>query len=545
MARLPEDVSAYAGRWVALVSGRVAGVGYTANEALRLARRNRPKARISLRYVEPAGGEALQLSSMLERIEPVLLQQEMPVYLVGGAVRDALLGELNYDLDFVVPEGAVGLAFRVADALGVPAYVLDRERDIGRVVLPDEGTMLDFARIRGADLVADLRDRDFTLNAMALPAGARSSASLIDPCGGQADLAARHLRLTHPAAIADDPVRALRAIRMALRFACQFIEETRQAVRAGADHLGQISPERLRDELVKLLQTGQPDQAVTEMADLGLLPVLLPEVAALAGVAQSPPHHEAVLPHTAQLLRWLVRLEAWLVDGRPVDDPAGAQAQALLAPYAGALAAHLDRPVDGGLTGRVLLRLGGLFHDVGKAQTQLIDPAGRIRFLGHEAVGAQLTGPRLKALHFSNEACDYVKKIVAGHMRPLLLANERVNLSRRATFRYFRRTGPAGLDICLVSLADHLATYGGVGDPDAWTRLLDVVAALLHAYFRQHETVVAPPPLLDGRDLVAQLSLKPGPEVGRLLRLLQEAQAAGEISTAEEALALARRNSSR
>ena len=120
MARLPEDVSAYAGRWVALVSGRVAGVGYTANEALRLARRNRPKARISLRYVEPAGGEALQLSSMLERIEPVLLQQEMPVYLVGGAVRDALLGELNYDLDFVVPEGAVGLAFRVADALGVP-----------------------------------------------------------------------------------------------------------------------------------------------------------------------------------------------------------------------------------------------------------------------------------------------------------------------------------------------------------------------------------------------------------------------------------------
>ncbi len=299
------DLTPYAGRWVALAQGRVAGVGFTAEEAQRLARRNRPKERLALRFVEPSGGKALALPVLLERIRPLLEEQEFPVYLVGGAVRDALLGRPSKDLDFVVPRQAIRLAFQVADALGLPAYVLDRERDTGRVVLPEGGVTLDFARFRGSDLEADLRDRDFTVNALALPATAQTTAALIDPCGGMADLQAGQLRLTHPNALQQDPVRALRAVRLSLSLGFTLLPETAMTVSAAASLLPQTSIERVRDELIKLLETAVPDQSVALLHQLGLLPHVLPEIAALAEVTQSPPHHEAVLPHTINVLRWL------------------------------------------------------------------------------------------------------------------------------------------------------------------------------------------------------------------------------------------------
>jgi putative nucleotidyltransferase with HDIG domain len=503
---------------------------------------------VSLRFVEAPGTEALPLSPLLERLRPILAQQEFPVYLVGGAVRDALLGRTSHDLDFVVPQQAVRLAFEVADALGAPAYVLDSERDTGRVVLPDEGTVLDFARFRGPDLIADLRDRDFTMNALALPVTAESPASVIDPCNGQSDLTAQLVRLTHSQAMADDPVRALRALRLALSFGFTMTEETATAVSAAADQLHTVATERIRDELLKLLQTAVPHEAIRQMAGLNLLASILPEVAGLEGVAQSAPHHEPVLAHTMSVLRWLAQLEATLEAKEAPAEPALATVQAALADYTSQLMAHLERNIDGGLDGRSLLRLAALFHDVGKKETQTIEEGGhgqnRIRFIGHDKVGAVLAAKRLRRLSLSNQAVDHVKRIVAGHMRPLLLANAQGKTpSRRAVYRFYRDTKTAGLDIGLLSLADHLATYDGVGDPAIWLTLVALVGELYRHYFEQYEATIAPRALLNGQELMAALQLKSGPEVGRLLRLIKEAQAAGDITTAEEAIHLARSSS--
>jgi len=128
---------------------------------------------------------------------------------------------------------------------------------------------------------------------------------------------------------------------------------------------------------------------------------------------------------------------------------------------------------------------------------------------------------------------------VAGHIRPLLLAKE-TTLSRRAIYRFFRTSQSAGIDIGLLALADHLATYTDSDGGEAWNRLLAVVSQLFDYYFNQYEESVRPAQLLDGSDLIDQLKLEPGPEIGRLLRLIEEAQAAGEVSSFEEALALAR-----
>lgn len=533
------DLAPYAGRWVALVGDLVAGVGTTPTEAKRLAQHNRPKERPFLHFVEAAGGQPLHLSPLVAEIRPFFRNLEQPVYLVGGAVRDAVRGVENHDLDFVVPHNAIGLTFKIANQMGEPAYVLDRERDAGRVVLQEVDTMLDFTCFRGEDLLADLADRDFTINAMALPATAVTTASIIDPFNGLEDLAEKQIRLVRPDALERDPIRALRAVRQGLSYGFQLPDDTKTAVITAAPSLHKISNERMRDELVKLLETAVPDQAIQQIAQLKLLPQLLPEVADLADVEQSSPHHEPVLAHTISVLRWLVAVETAVIDQHPIAKPELIAIQPHFSEFSLALQAHLNRDIGGGINGRLLLRLDGVFHDVGKKETQTIGDSGRIRFLGHDVVGAQLAARRLRRLAFSNRAIEQVKTAVADHMRPLQLAQTGKRPSRRAIYRYFRATQETGLDIGLLSLADHLATYNGIGNETQWQNLLTVVTELFRHYFEQYEKTVSPEPLINGRDLIQLLKIPAGPEIGRILRLVQEAQAAGELSTREEALEFA------
>jgi putative nucleotidyltransferase with HDIG domain len=534
-----QDLSPYAGRWVAMAGEQVAGVGDTAVAAERLGRRNRLRERLAIYFVEPEGGELLALPKLMRQLQTVFRRHDQPIYLVGGAVRDALLGRRSKDLDFVVPDSAIPLAFKVADALKLPAYVLDRERDAGRVVLPDGKTTLDFSCYRGDGLLDDLRSRDFSINAMALPSAAQTRASLVDPCGGQADLEAGLIRLTHSRAIADDPVRAMRAIRHAADFGFALENSTRDAVRGSKDQLQSVSVERVRDELLKMMQGTAPARTIQMMHELDLLATVLPEVAALADVPQTPPHFESALPHTIRVLDRLAHLDGIFAADSPPSDPRLAEVYERLLPYSQPLADYLDRRLDGGLSGRQAIRLGALFHDIGKATTMTVEPDGRIRFFNHADAGADLAAKRLSILRLSREVIRQVRAIVDGHMRPLLLAQNKT-LSKRATFRFFRDTGGAGLDITLLAMADQLALPNGAGEAQ-WQNLLGVVGQLQANFFENFSETVQPQAILNGRELMETLQLEPGPKIGRLLVLLLEAQAAGEVSTREEAIALVTR----
>ncbi|MEZ4517587.1 MAG: HDIG domain-containing protein [Chloroflexota bacterium] len=523
--------------WLAVVDDETAGSGISPEEAIAAAQRRFPNRTPSLTYRENSNNRPLPLNPLLEQLRPLLDNLPQPVYLVGGIVRDAVLQRASHDIDLVVAFGAVNLAFRIGNALHAPAYVLDKERDVGRVVLPDLQTTIDIAAFRGPTFESDIFGRDFTINALALPATARDASSMIDLVHGLEDIRSGTIRIVGPNSISDDPVRALRAVRQSLRFGFTLTVETEAAITGSAQDLMNVSPERIRDEIVKLIAGYHPDRAVLRMMNLDLLPVVLPEVAALVGVTQPPPHHEPVFEHTLSVLRWLTLVES--PDQQPAD-PAAQSLAALLEPYVEQIQAHLDRPVEGGFDGHDLLRMGGLFHDIGKAETRTVDENGRIRFFGHDDAGATMAARRMKALAFSNEATDHVARIIAGHMRPLLLADSNDLPSRRAVYRFYRSTREAGIDIALLSLADHLATFDGPNDPQAWQHLLGVVNALLAAYFTAYDNTVKPQRLLTGGELMQELGLEPGPEVGRLLSEIEEAQAAGEISTREAALELAR-----
>ncbi len=466
------------------------------------------------------------------------------VWLVGGVVRDALLGRTVHDWDFAVDRDALRLARAVADALGGAYFPLDVERGTGRVVLMGEDAArleLDFAALRGGDLEADLAARDFSINALAID----ETGALIDLAGGKADLDTRRVCVMNARAFRDDPVRLLRAVRMEASLGFEIEAQTAAWMRRDAALLAQPSAERVRDEFVRLLAVRNAAPYLRRLDELDLLSRVLPELEALKGVTQSPPHRFDVWRHSLLAVDALEGLLVTLA-GEEVGPRALAGAPPAawgdvartLGQFAEDIAAHLAVEVSSGRDRAGLLKLAALLHDVGKPDTRSRDEDGRIRFYNHEPVGAQMAASRLEKLRFSSAEVARVRVLVGQHPRPAHLARaERV--TRRAIYRYFRATSCGGVDVVLLSLADHLATYGPNLRADRWGRRLEVAETLLTHCFERYEETVDPPPLLTGDDLLAELGMVPGPRVGRLLEKLREAQAAGEVRTREEALAFA------
>ena len=545
-------MEAYAGRWVARLRGRVVAQGGTPEQARRAAQ-SRFKERPEIVFMPTAA--PLTFSPLLDSVRAAL-PKDLAVYLVGGAVRDALLGRRSHDLDFVLAADGIQTARRVARALQADFYPLDPERDTGRVILtgPDgERTLMDFAAFRGPDpstgsgrsLDSDLAGRDFTLNAIAYHL---QENSLYDPFGGVLDLKEKRLRLCAPSACRDDPVRILRGVRLAAHFGFHILPEARSAMKEAAGLLAGVSAERLRDELFRILEGPKPAACLRALDLLGALDSTLPELPALKGVEQPAPHVHEVWEHTLSVL---VHLESILAALSPDYDPdiASDLANGLLVLKIGCyreqFAAHLAAPLTPNRSLRGLLFLAALYHDAAKPQTRQADEHGQLRFWGHDGQGAELAADRARRLALSNDEVERLVIIVRSHMRILYqtnrLAGEAKPPSRRAVYRFFRDTGEAGVDVILLALADFRATYEQALPQEAWSACLDVCRTLLEAWWERRPERVAPPPLLDGDDLMRLLDLQPGPQVGRLLEALREAQATGEVSSREQALDLARR----
>jgi putative nucleotidyltransferase with HDIG domain len=473
----------------------------------------------------------------------VYATEERPIYLVGGSLRDRILGRECHDLDFVLPGKTRQLANQVAADLQAALYVLDEERDTTRVVLieGEERMVLDFASLRAQTLESDLRARDFSMNAIA--EDLRQPGQLIDPCEGLADLAARRIRACSPNSLNYDPARVLRLTRMAVGFGFQIEAETLRWAKAAAPLLGKVSSERQRDELFKMLDGAQVSQAVSLMDELGALSEVLPEMEALKGVQQSPPHVLPVWEHTLDVVRHLEMLYA-LLSGKPAEkDTPGAQLKAVeecMGRYRENFQRHFSADLSVDRTPKGLLFLAALYHDIAKPLTRKVEADDRVHFLTHESLGAQMAAARARTLALANDEVERVERIVAGHMRVHHLAAVGKYPSPRAIYRYFRDTGEAGVDICVLSLADTWGTYGETLPEDTWATELGVCKALLEARWEKAETIVNPPRLVDGHTLMKELGIQPGPRLGKALEVIREAQAGGEVTNRSEAIEYAK-----
>jgi putative nucleotidyltransferase with HDIG domain len=478
-------------------------------------------------------------------------ERDVRVWPVGGAVRDALLGRPVHDWDFAVDRDAMRLARAVADALGGAYYPLDEERDTGRVVLVGRDGVrvdLDFAAQRGGSLETDLLARDFTVNALALD----GTGVVIDVARGLDDLEAGFVRAVSDQAFQDDPLRLLRAVRLEADLGFQIEPKTAAWMQRDADLLTGPSAERVRDEFVRIFSMSGAATSLERLDEFGLLSFVLPEMESLKGVKQSPPHRHDVWRHTLVIVDVLEGVVAVATgqETEPVlaDVPQTAWGDLVrvLGQFASSIADHLAVEVSSGRDRTQLLKLATLLHDVGKPKTQSKgeglpgEADGRIHFYNHDLVGAQIAAARLQELRFSRDEVERVRTIVGAHLRPAHLACID-DFTRRAIYRFFRATSCGGVDVILLALADHLATWGPDLREERWARRLEVAETLLTHWFDHYQETIEPPPLVTGGELIAELGLEPGPQVGRLLRTLQEAQAAGEVRSREEALALARR----
>ena len=468
---------------------------------------------------------------LVASVREIAQARHIPLLLVGGAVRDWLLGKEAHDLDFAVRGNAKTLARAVADALGGAFYLMDAERNTARVIITRPGQAafnLDFAVCRGDTWEEDLFGRDFSINAIALE---MQSGAMLDLTGGQADLARRVVRQVTPHAVTDDPVRALRAVRIALALDGTLDPATAQAAREAANLLGRPSPERVRDELMKALALPNAARAVRWFDELSLLQTMIPEVARLRDCTQSPPHQFAVLEHTFVVLDYV---DVLIQNLRGFGNPGGLSTTH---DARRALLQQLDSPTTSERSRAAVFRLAVLLHDIAKPLKRSIGEDGRIHFTGHEAAGAPMAAARAEALRLSSIEVDQVRVTVQHHGEPNRIVRDAAP-SPRTIHRFMRATGACAPEIALFCPADGYGKAGAASSAEDMQRRHNIATRLIEQYYAQYSPATAPRPLIDGKDVMT-LGVQQGPRIGQILNAVREAQMIGEISTRAEALALA------
>jgi poly(A) polymerase len=434
-------------------------------------------------------------------------------WIVGGAVRDVLLGREVTDIDIAVEGNPRQAARELAAELRGPVFQLSEAFGAWRVVDRRGGRVYDFAPLQGDTIEEDLAQRDFSVNAMARP---RAGGELIDPLGGRADLEARTLRVLGPAAYENDPLRPLRLARFVAELGFAPDAETERLTAEAAPRVAEASGERVFAELRRLVLAPGALEGLDLADRLGLLRAVLPELADLHQVEQSQYHHLDVYGHTMEVFERLVELE------RDATDE---------------LREVLDEPLGDELTRGQALRFAALLHDIGKPATHDVRDDGRVTFMGHDRLGQEMVRSICRRLRTSERVCRFLEGVTRHHLLLGFLVHERP-LDRRAVYRYLERTSPVEVEVTLFSVADRLATRGKNADLaiDAHLELAD---ELMRAALEWRRS--GPPQVpVRGDELAAELGIEPGPELGRLLDQLAEAAYAGEATDRDQAIDLAR-----
>ncbi len=436
-------------------------------------------------------------------------------YLVGGCVRDLLLGRTPADLDIAVSADPSGYARRVAAQIGCRVVPMGRPgQEVFRLASRD--MLIDVTALKNGRIEDDLEDRDFTVNAIAWDLAART---LVDPLNGRRDLAAACIRMVAPRSFENDPLRLLRAYRMAAVLDFDIADDTRDGIRKTAALIARPAGERIRVELLQLLASPAAMRLIWMMAADQLLTALFPEMQAMQGCRQNAHHEFDVFEHT---LRAGVALEELI-------DTADAIHPTLAARYRKDMACA------------AVLKYALLLHDIGKPEARSVEPDGRVRFLGHAERSARLAAAISERLRLSRREAQQSEAIIRLHIRPLDLfsAHRRRARSPRAIHRFFRSGDPWSVDILVHALADRRGKRETPTAEDHAFR--DFVTGLITYYYETYRPALEATPLLRGHDLIRAFDLKPGPAVGRLLAQIEEERLAGSLDSPEAALEFARR----
>ncbi|MFH0855924.1 MAG: HD domain-containing protein [Candidatus Omnitrophota bacterium] len=470
----------------------------------------------------PLKSRNVPLFRILKEIYGFSKKRRLKFYLVGGLLRDLILGRQkeNPDFDFAVKKGAIKTGRKLAKQIKAGFVVLDKGHGLCRLVkrIGRKTYTFDFSDFRGPSLQEDLKLRDFTINSMALELEKAFCAedidsSLIDLYGAREDLKKGIIRVVSKASFSDDPLRILRAFSFASILGFAIDKRTLALAKSQKVKLAGESSERVRDELFKVFDTDKTFDCFVALDKLKILEIIFPEIKKMRGIGQGPYHHLDVWQHTLESIRQFDLLLKGIQDKEIID--------------------YLEAVISSGRKRKALLKLGLFLHDIGKPAA-LRHEKGRTTFHGHERQGLKLGAGIARRLKLSNDELYSLHKMILWHLRPGYLADSK-EPTPRAKFRYFRDAGREALSILLLSLADQRATKGPLTTAGARKQHEKVVSGLIREYLgRAKEKQKAR--LANGNDIMKKFKLTPSPLIGKILSELEELQAIGKIRTKEEAL---------
>ncbi len=455
-------------------------------------------------------------------------------YIVGGAIRDLLIGTDPKDVDFV-PERrdcARAMAELFVRFVGGALVEFQSHGDIFRVVFKTR--IFDFTELQGEDIEADLKRRDFTINAMALclddAVSCDTPLHIIDPLDGRKDIENKIIRLCRPGTFDDDPLRIMRLFRFAFKLGFEMDGFSYRLIPQKMELLKRVSPERIRDELMELMHIDSSASALEAMEGVGLLTFLFPAMESMKGFPQNDFHHLDVYSHTIAAISELEKPSLF-------ESPR-------LAPFKERAMEHIHTKFNTGRSRLGLMKLALLFHDLGKPASASYDETGRLHFIGHEKISDTVAREYLNWLRLSRREISFVLGLIKGHMRPGQISPDSKNLHRQV-YRYFREFGADGIDLAILSIADRLAARGPAVSDEMVDNEYAICAELLDTFFNRSQLIARPEKFISGRQLIDDLGVAPGPRVGILLDRIEEAQVDGRVTDFDSAVAYAKQLISR
>lgn len=452
-------------------------------------------------------------------------------YLVGGYVRDLLLGLTPRDADLMFEGEGLSetLGNFIAEKFGSTLVRFEKHMVVYRITVQDR--QYDIADLHDQNMTDDQLRRDFTINSLAVEIGSLvqnpnpGEESILDASTGMIDLHDRIIRINSESVLKDDPLRIVRMFRFKTQLGFEIDPQSLEMSSKYVDQLHKISGERVRDELFQILNRPKSAETLLQMDSIGVLSQLFPTIDEMRGISQNEYHHLDVFDHTMDSIR---QLEGVILFDQPAFQP-----------FREELLEHIHSEIVPGRKFSALMKLALLFHDIAKPRTRGVRDDGKVTFINHNKLGVDMIEPDLEYLRLSRKERMYIDMMVEGHLRPGFLNPASPTLSR-AIFRYFDQYDDWGVDLVVMSVADRLAAQGEKVDDDVNERHDKAAVILLDAYYNRNKILVRPPDLINGDDLMAELNLPPGREIGILLRIVKEAQAAGEVNTKEDAISYAR-----
>lgn len=443
-----------------------------------------------------------------------------PLYLVGGCVRDILFSAFSgekrilNDFDFVLKNAAL-FAGKLADEQNLTLIPMEKYAGKETFRIVKDGIYYDFSEMKGEGITADLRKRDFTINSIAVLFLDFLSGDLkiIDPLNGAGDLKNKVVKVNGDSAFTDDPLRMLRAYRIAGELGFAIDSNTLIQIVKKGKHILKSASERVRYELFKIFELSD---SFVQISKNSLIKIIFPELKSMSRCSQNRFHQYDVYRHS---------LKAYEAMEFVINDY-----EKLFPEIAAEIGTYLT------CSKKALLKLLALFHDVGKPSAKTKDEKGEVHFYRHEKIGAEMIDRISSRLKFSNFERDFLIKGVEYHLRPFNFITGR---SSKAVIRFFRSLRDDSAGILLFTIADRIAKEKrGIYEKAVYIES-GTVKPFLMRYFKEIKPLMELPKLVNGNDIMKRFALSPSPLVGKILAKTHEAQLSKEIKTKEEAYKLA------